>query len=55
METSLSQSFGTVSGALLSGFVNAAEDGTLCFVSDRMYRSCPACARSSSVRPGAWP
>lgn len=29
--------------ALLAGFVNVAEDGTLCFVSDRMYRSCPAC------------
>jgi hypothetical protein len=30
-------------GALLSGFVNVAEDGSLCFVSDRMYRACPHC------------
>jgi len=29
--------------ALLAGFVNVAEDGTLCFVSDRMYRTCPGC------------
>jgi predicted RNA-binding Zn-ribbon protein involved in translation (DUF1610 family) len=30
-------------GALLAGFVNVAEDGTLCFVSDRMHRTCPDC------------
>ncbi len=29
--------------ALLAGFVNVAEDTTLCFVSDKMYRTCPAC------------
>lgn len=29
--------------ALLAGCINVAEDGTLCFVSDRVYRTCPAC------------
>jgi hypothetical protein len=29
--------------ALLAGCVNVTEDGTLCFVSDRLYRTCPAC------------
>jgi hypothetical protein len=43
MEVSVSSSLGPVPGALLSGFTNVAEDGTLCFVSDRVYRVCPAC------------
>jgi len=43
METSVSPALGPLSGALLSGFVNVAEDGTLCFVSDRVHRVCPQC------------
>ncbi len=30
-------------GAVLSSYANVAEDGTICFVSDRVHRSCPAC------------
>lgn len=29
--------------ALLAGCVNVAEDGSLCFVSDRLFRTCPSC------------
>jgi len=29
--------------ALAAGCINVTEDGTLCFVSDRVYRACPTC------------
>ncbi len=44
MDTSSFAFFGESRGAALSGgYANVAEDGTICFVSDRVYRSCPAC------------
>lgn len=30
-------------GAVLSSYANVAEDGTLCFVSDKVHRACAAC------------
>jgi len=41
--TTASCQSGDLQGALLSGFVNVAEDGSLCFISDRVYRACPHC------------
>jgi len=32
-----------VLGAVLSSYTNVAEDGTICFVSDKIYRICRAC------------
>lgn len=32
-----------IQDAALSGYANVAEDGTLCFVSDKIYRTCGAC------------
>lgn len=30
-------------GAVLSSYANVAEDGTICFVSDKVHRACEAC------------
>ncbi len=30
-------------GAVLSSYTNVAEDGTICFVSDKIHRVCPVC------------
>ena len=32
-----------IGGATLSHYANVTEDGTLCFVSDKVYRACPDC------------
>ena len=42
-ETSVSASIGPLTGALLGSLANVAEDGSLCFVSDKLYRVCPGC------------
>jgi len=34
---------GDLRGAVLSSYANVAEDGTICFVSDKIYRACDAC------------
>ncbi|MGE4539070.1 MAG: hypothetical protein AB7D37_18540 [Desulfovibrio sp.] len=33
----------SIGGATLSHYASVTEDGTLCFVSDRVYRACPDC------------
>ena len=33
----------SIAGAPLSHYASVTEDGTLCFVSDKVYRSCPDC------------
>lgn len=43
MESSVTRAIGPLTGALLSRFATPAEDGTLCFVSDRVHRFCPVC------------
>ena len=30
-------------GAVLSSYTNVADDGTLCFISDKQPRTCPDC------------
>jgi len=30
-------------GAVLSSYADVAEDGTICFVSDKVHRACAAC------------
>ncbi|WP_428563428.1 MAG: hypothetical protein ACP59X_00175 [Solidesulfovibrio sp. DCME] len=32
-----------ISSAVLSSYANIAEDGTICFVSDKIYRACDVC------------
>ncbi len=32
-----------IRGAVLSSYANVAEDGTICFVSDKVHRACAAC------------
>ncbi len=34
---------GDLRGAVLSSYANVAEDGTICFVSDKVHRACAAC------------
>lgn len=39
----VSASIGPLAGGLFASFANLADDGTLCFVSDKLHRACPAC------------
>ena len=41
--TSLPVFSAAIGGATFSHFINVTEDGTLCFVSDKVYRACPDC------------
>ena len=34
---------GDLRGAVLSSYTNITEDGTICFVSDKVHRACDAC------------
>lgn len=62
-DTTLSAFSDAVRGAILSGYADVAEDGTLCFVSDKVYRACPDCgtvfagsaARAALAGPGRCP
>ncbi len=43
MSTSCPVIPGELRGAALSDFTSIAEDSSLCFVSDKLHRSCPEC------------
>lgn len=34
---------GDLRGAVLSSYANITEDGTICFVSDKVHRACAVC------------
>jgi len=43
MNTSCPVIPGELRGAALSNFTTIAEDGSICFSSDKMHRTCPDC------------
>lgn len=47
---------GDLRGAVLSNYANITEDGTICFVCDKIHRVCPSCGTvfASSVSRAAF-